>query len=135
LSPEQLLGSAEVGDTVVIADLEAGLGTLTRLREGLDAVVVVVEPTAKAIDVGLRAAAMTADKDLGPVHVVANRVRDDADVERVRAAFAGTDVLIVPYDPAVAAADRDGRSPVDSVPTSPAVTALAGLPLRLGLLG
>jgi CO dehydrogenase maturation factor len=130
-----LLGSADVGDTVVVADLEAGLGTLTRLRAGLDAVIVVVEPTAKAIDVGVRAASTVADKDLGPVHVVANRVRDEADVDRVRAAFAGTEVLVVPYDPAVAAADREGRAAVDAAPGSPAVTALATLASRLGLGG
>jgi CO dehydrogenase maturation factor len=133
LSPEQLLGSADAGDTVVIADLEAGLGTFTRLRDTrLDAILVIVEPTAKAIEVGVRAVRLAREKDLGPIRVIANRVRDEADVERVRAAFDDDiELTPVPFDDAVLAADRAARSPVDAAPDSPAVAVLRELAAEL----
>ncbi len=41
---------------MVVADFEAGVGTLTRLSEQrVDTVVVVVEPTPKSVEVGQRA--------------------------------------------------------------------------------
>ena len=53
--PEQLLGSVDFEQAVVIADLEAGIGTLTRVaEEAFDTVLVVVEPTAKSLEVGRR---------------------------------------------------------------------------------
>jgi CO dehydrogenase nickel-insertion accessory protein CooC1 len=43
-----LLGPLDETGQAVVADLEAGIGTLTRLDdEGVDAVCVVVEPTTK----------------------------------------------------------------------------------------
>jgi CO dehydrogenase maturation factor len=127
-----LLGSAEVGDTVVIADLEAGLGTLTRLSDTpLDVVVVVVEPTAKSLEVGRRAIDLVRQQALGPVVVVANRLVDDADLERVCAALADVEVVPVPDDAEVLQADREGVAPLDAAPASPAVRALVSLADRL----
>lgn len=127
-----MLGSAEVDSDVLIADLEAGMGTLTRLGDHkLDAIVVVVEPTAKALEAGRRIAGYAAEARLGRVVLVANRVRDDSDRERVADAFANTEFLTVPDDPAVRAADRQGQSPVDAAADSPAVKALTELADRL----
>lgn len=132
LSPEQLLGSVDFGDSVVVADLEAGIGTLTRLSEQqLDAVLVVVEPTPKSMEVGTRAADLARERDLGRIVVVANRVDGEKDAELVRAAFSGVEVVPIPEDPAVLAADRVGESPLDVAPTSPAMRALAALADRL----
>ena len=56
MSPEQLLGQLESDDRIVIADMEAGAGTLTRMQAGsLDVAVLVVEPSTKSIDVPRRA--------------------------------------------------------------------------------
>jgi len=127
-----LLGSVQFGDAAVIADLEAGIGTLTRLGErGVDAVCVVVEPTPKSIEVGARAAALAREKALGEVTVVANRVRDDGDVALVQQAFPGLPVVPVPDDPAIVEAERHGVAPLDSAPDAPAVRALADLAERL----
>lgn len=119
---------------VVVADFEAGIGTLTRMGPGdADGVLVVVEPTSKSIEVGTRAAGLAREKSLGRVIVVANRVRDDADLERLREAFPeGQDIVPVPDDPAVMDADREGVAPLDLDPDSPAVHALAALADRLG---
>jgi CO dehydrogenase maturation factor len=127
LSPEQLLGSADFGDATVIADMEAGIGTLTRLEEGaLDAVVVVVEPTPRSLDVGARAAEQARKKSVGRVLVVANRTRPE-DLAAVTAAFPDDQVVVVPDDPAVLAAERAGSAPLDTAPDAPAMVALLGL--------
>lgn len=123
-----MLGSANFGSSLVIADLEAGIGTLTRLQsETIDIVVVVVEPTPRSIEVAHRAIELARQRAQGRVVVVANRVTCDDDVERVSVALPGAEIVVVPDDAAVMDADRRGVSPLDSAPGSPAVVALEGL--------
>ena len=113
---------------MVIADLEAGLGTLSRLGDRkVDAVVLVVEPTPKSIEVATRAAALAREKSLGRLVVVANRVGDAGDLAAVRAAFPDDRVVGVPDDPAIVEAERRGLAPLDVAPGAPAVRALAEL--------
>jgi CO dehydrogenase maturation factor len=132
LSPERLLGSVDFSGESVIADLEAGIGTLTRMPEkAVDGVVVVLEPTPRAIEVGTRAAELAREKALGAIVVVANRVRAPEEVDRVRAAFPDTEVMIVPDDEAIVRAERDGVAPLDSAPDAPAVRALVAVAERI----
>ena len=113
---------------MVVADLEAGVGTLTRLGDaGVDVVLIVVEPTPKSVEVGSRAAALVAEKALGRALVVASRIRNDDDLAMVTKAFPDHQVVAIPDDPAIVAADRHGNAPLDSAPDAPAVLALAGL--------
>ena len=112
----------------MIADLEAGIGTLTRLGDQrVDAVLVVVEPTPKSIEVGMRAAGLARSKQLGRVVVVASRVRGDEDMATIAAAFPDDEVVAIPDDPAIVEADRKGVAPLDLAPDSPAVRALCDL--------
>ncbi len=112
----------------MLADLEAGIGTLTRLHQaGVDAVLIVVEATPKSIEVGTRALGLVIEKGFGRVVVVANRVRHEADLATVRAAFPGVEVVGIPDDPAIVEADREGVAPLDLSPDAPAVLALVGL--------
>ncbi len=112
----------------MVADLEAGVGTLTRLGDaGVDKVLIIVEPTPKSVEVGSRAAAIVADKSLGEVVVVASRVQNDDDLAMIRKAFPDHRVVPVPDDPAIVSADRDGQAPLDTAPDAPAVQALAAL--------
>ena len=128
MSAEQLLGSVSDDDLIIVADLEAGIGTLTRLAESaVDVTIVVVEPTPRSIDVGQRAVAVADDQTQGRLVIVANKVADDADRKRVLAAFPGREVVIVPDDVEVGAADRSGVSPVDVAPDAPAVSAIEAL--------
>ena len=124
-----MLGSVPFeGDDVVVADFEAGVGTLTRLgEEHVDTVVIVVEATPKSLEVGARAAALAAERTVGRIVVVANRVRGEEDIETVKAAFPGLEVVAVPHDPKIVEADRKGVAPIDLDPDAPAVTALVGL--------
>lgn len=127
-----MLGTVDFTGTAAIADLEAGIGTLTRLGDdGVDAVLVVVEPTPKSIEVGTRAAALVREKSLGRVIVVANRIRSASDGATVRAAFPTDELVTIPEDPAITEADRHGHAPLDVAPDAPAVRALVQLAERL----
>lgn len=127
-----MLGSAEFTGQIVIADLEAGIGTMTRLQEkSVDAVLVVVEATPRSIQVGVRAAELARDRALGTVLVVANRIRTDSDLATITAAFPDDEVVAVPDDEAIVRSERDGVAPLDTEPDSPAVRALVALAQRL----
>ena len=123
-----MLGSVPADDVTVVADLEAGIGTLTRLEEArVDVTVIVVEPTPRSIDVAARAAAVAAERRQGRMIAVANKVTSDDDRQRVADALGACEVVAVPLDAAVEEADRDGVSPLDQSPGAPAVAALESL--------
>ena len=124
-----MLGSVEFPEEdVVVADFEAGVGTLTRLgEEHVDTVVIVVEATPKSLEVGSRAAALAQEKTVARIVVVANRIRHDEDLQKVKDAFPGMEVIGVPHDPKIIEADRKGVAPIDLDPEAPAVKALVGL--------
>lgn len=112
----------------MIADLEAGIGTLTRLADQrVDAVLVVVEPTPKSIEVGQRAVVLAQEKQLGRIVIVASRIRSDAELATLNERFAGHEIVPIPDDPAIVEADRKGVAPLDLAPDSPAVQALCNL--------
>lgn len=128
MSPEQLLGQLDGNGQVVVADFEAGLGTVSRMDAGdVDVLLLVVEPTQKSIQVGLRALAIIDERKLGRTMVIANRIASAEDRALVSAAFDGQVLVVVPEDPGLRAADIEGRAPLDTVPGSPAVVALRQL--------
>ncbi|HWE12343.1 MAG TPA: hypothetical protein VG365_02470 [Solirubrobacteraceae bacterium] len=110
--------------------MEAGLGTVFRLEPGqLDVLVVVAEPSVKGIDVARRAAQIGARR--ARVIVVANRVREQADLDAIQAALEGHELVTVPEEPVIELADREGVAPIDLDPDAPGVRALAGLADRI----
>lgn len=127
-----MLGGIDSPERVIIADFEAGLGTLTRLGAGaVDLVLVVAEPSAKSLEVASRAAARVEVAALGRVEIVANRLREQGELAAIRAATGALAVHPIPEDPALLAADRDGNPPLDAAPDAPAVRALVDLAERL----
>lgn len=131
VSPDQILRELEHEYRIVICDLEAGIGTLTRMAPGnADVIVVVANPTAKALEVARRAAEIA--DDLAEVVVLANRVRGDEDLRAIRSVLGeDREVIVIPEDPVIAAADRDGTAPIDLDPDSPGVAAMVQLADRL----
>ena len=110
--------------------MEAGVGTLLRLHPGqADVVLVVAEPSAKSIEVARRMAQIGASR--ARVLVVANKIRDESDLEAVRAVLGEHELVVVPHDAAVSRADEEGRAPIDVAPDAPAVGALLRLADRL----
>ena len=131
VSAESLLRELEADEQIVIGDLEAGMGTMLRLRDGdADVVVVVAQPTAKSIEVARRAAEVASEK-AREVVVVANRVRDDDDLAVIRAALGDHELVVVPEDDAIADADRAGLAPIDVGAEGPGVRAVVALADRL----
>ncbi len=113
---------------MIVADLEAGIGTLTRLAaQSVDITLVVVEPTPRSIDVARRAVAVADERQQGRVVIVANKVTDQADRGRIEEAFANQASVIVSADQAIDEADRRGVSPLDFDPESAAVKDLQSL--------
>ena len=127
-----MLGELDAAGRVVLADLEAGLGTLSRAEAGLvDVLLVVVEPNPRSLEVGRRAISMARERGLGRIMVVANRVCREADLAVIADALPGEELVAVPDDPAILDADRRGVAPLDAAPEAPAVQAVANLARRL----
>lgn len=130
VNPVNLVRQLEHGDRTVVCDLEAGLGTLDRIEEGvLDVLLVVANPTGKSLEVARRAIELAAG--VTEIVVVANRVSDDSDIELIREVLGDRDLLVVPEDPVIAAADREGVAPIDLDPDAPGVAALVRLAERI----
>lgn len=82
-----------------------------------DVLAIVAEPTPKSIHVARRLLNITkADWAPSQVVVVANRVVEDADVERIAEALDRPVIAAVPNDPAVTEADKLALSPLDHQP-------------------
>ena len=125
-----MLGELEANGRIVVFDMEAGLGTLLRMSPGqADVVLVVAEPSAKAIEVARRAAEVASGK--ARVVVVANRVRSPEDVEAIRAVLGEHELVEVPEEPAIMRADREGVAPIDVDEAAPGVRAVVELADRL----
>lgn len=120
-----MLGSVPDDEIVIVADMEAGIGSLTRLDESaIDVTLVVVEPTPRSIDVARRGVHVADERGQGRIVIVANKITGDADRRRVIDAFGDRPIVFVPEDPAIDAADRRGTSPSDDAPDAPAVVAI-----------
>lgn len=118
---------------VLVADLEPGVNDLIWVQpEATDLVIAVTAPYRKSLEVTTRTLQVARDMHVDRVIVVANRLRGPDDIEMVREALPEVEVIEVPDDPAVARAGALGMSPLDAVPSAPAVAAL--LALASGLL-
>ena len=105
--------------TDLIADLEAGPTTpFEGYHDFADHVVVVVGPAWRSAMTARRLLPMVGDRRMT---IVGNRFRDEPDHPGMAAA------IRIPDDPALTEAEREGRSPFDACPDSPAVQAVAGL--------
>lgn len=111
-----LLGDAlsEAVDVAVV-DMEAGLEHLSRSGGTLahaDVLLVVVEPSRKAVRTAARTAELAAELGIDAVYALANKARPEDEaffrdaVEEHGLRWAG----LIPHDPAVQAADREGRA-------------------------
>jgi CO dehydrogenase maturation factor len=87
----------------------------------------VVEPYFKSLETGRRMAALADDLGLERVALVANKVRDERDLEAVRQ-FADRHDLelagVVPFDPSFQGAERAEQAPLDFAPEAPGVQAI-----------
>jgi CO dehydrogenase maturation factor len=125
----EVAGEAE--EDVCILDTEASPEHLSRgTARYADAMFAVVEPYYKSLETGRRMAALAQDLGLERVALIANKIRDDHELDAVRE-FAGQHGLeiagVVPFDEAMQVAERERVAPLDFAPDAPAVAAIARL--------
>ena len=104
-------------DDTLIMDMEAGIEHLGRATaESMDALVIVVDDGPWSLQTALRTRALAADLGLTKLFVVANRIADPADVERISRQLDGLPLI--------------GRIPLDSSIRNGAATLTADGQLR-----
>jgi CO dehydrogenase maturation factor len=120
--------ASERQQDVCILDTEASPEHLSRgTAQYADVMLVVVEPYFKSLETGRRMAALAKDLGLERVALIANKMRDERDLEAVQE-FAARNELeiggIIPFDESMQGAERAGKSPFDFAPDTPAVQAI-----------
>lgn len=120
----------------IVVDMEAGLEHLSRgTGRHVETFLAVVEPYYRSMETARRVAELAKELGVGRVLAVTNKIRNDADrdaVTRFCEAHALPVIAEVPYDPALADAERIGRPPLDHDPQSVAVGAIRELKEALG---
>jgi CO dehydrogenase maturation factor len=115
----QILQGFAAPDCDVIADLEAGPTTpFENYHDFAEDVVVVVGPAWRSAMTARRLLPMVGERRMT---IVANRFRDEPDHPGLLPA------IRVPDDPELTQAEREGRSPFEACPDSPAVRAIGRL--------
>jgi CO dehydrogenase maturation factor len=94
--------------------------------------VLVVEPTMQSLLAARRIARIVSQRGQATVTPVANKVRRRADVTRIQDFLGVCAAAVVPADPAVATAEREGVALLDVDPEGRVVAALEGLLATLG---
>src|SRR5215203_2940329 len=110
-------------EDVCILDTEASPEHFSRgTARYADGVLLVVEPYFKSLETGRRMAALARDLELERVALIANKIRDDRELEAVREVAA-----VIPFDEQMPEAERAAASPLDFAPEAPAVAAIGRL--------
>jgi CO dehydrogenase maturation factor len=101
---------------VVILDMAAGIEHLGRATaRAVDKFIVVVEPGRKSIDTALRIKKLARDIGVVNLSIVGNKIRNNSDVEFIRANLEGYEFLgFIPYDAGVIDADISQNLTIDS---------------------
>ena len=120
---------------VNLLDMEASIEHLARgTPGGVDCMLVVVEPYYRAMETAGRIVPLARELGIGRVLGIANKIRDAEDARAIRDYCASKALELaveIPFDDAVRAADRRGRSLIDDAPGSATVRAVADLARQL----
>jgi len=116
---------------VCILDTEASPEHLSRgTARYADGMLVVVEPYYKSLETGRRMALLGLDLGLERVGLVANKIRDERELEAVTQFAAQHELEVagmVPFDERMPGAERAGAAPLDFAPDADAVRAIGAL--------
>lgn len=111
--------------------MEAGLEHLKRgTLEHAGVLLIVVEPYFKSLEAAGRIAELGRNLGVPTLYAVANKVQSERDEAAIRAFCAARDLpvlAVVPFDPDVAEAEREGRAVLDTAPAAAAVAVIEGL--------
>jgi CO dehydrogenase maturation factor len=103
---------------VMIMDMEAGIEHLGRATvEGVDWLLIVVEPSRQSTDTARRIHSLAGDIGLTRIGVVGNRCRNGRESDFIRGAIDPLPLLgAIPYDEALRIAELEGRPPKADLP-------------------
>lgn len=126
-----IIGELKAAEGITIIDMEAGLELFGRGTPGAsDLLTIVIEPSLWSIQTATRIVDLARELGIPKLIAVANKVREEADVEWIREALQpqGVEVVgVIPYDADVSLADRKMSSLLDIAPESAAARAIAEL--------
>ncbi len=120
--PENVLTRALVTDLVLhrkealIMDMEAGIEHLGRATaQGVDTLLVMVEPSQRALDSARRVARLATEIGLRDVRFVANKIAAPADEQYLRRALVGEEIAgVIPWSEAIRLAERRGQPALET---------------------
>ncbi len=122
-------------DEAFVMDMDAGVENLGRgTTRGMDALLVVAEPSRRSLDILGKIRNLAKDIDVGRVFAVGNKVAtpDDESMIRDWVASEGIPLLgMVPADEMIKQADHKGMAPLDLDPDSPAIEAIREIKQQL----
>ncbi len=113
-------------DEVVVLDMYAGVEHLGRATvDAVDALIVVVEPTARSLGTAAQIKRLAADIGLQRLFLAGNKTQGDADQSYIATHSPDLPVLgALPYAPGVSEADRAGQGPYTVGPVVDAARAI-----------
>ena len=118
-------------EEVCILDTEASPEHLSRgTAKYADAMLAIVEPYYKSLETGRRMAVLAKDLGLEHVALVANKIRDERELQAVHDFAASYDLEVagsVPFDERLPEAERAQTAPLDFDPEAPAVQAIRAI--------
>jgi CO dehydrogenase maturation factor len=105
-------------DEVVVMDMEAGIEHLGRATaKGVDKLIVVVEPGRRSLETAHQVNKLAEDLGLHKVAVVANKVRQPADLDYIKEHLKGLPLLgYFPFSEKIIDADLKARPPYEVCP-------------------
>ena len=103
---------------VVLVDLAAGVEFMGRASvQGIDALIVVVEPGSRSIETAINIARMAKELGIKQVAAIANKITDAGQVETIKSQLANMPILAnVEYYPAVQEADLHRKAVFQTSP-------------------
>ena len=126
-----IIGELKAAEGITIIDMEAGLELFGRGTPGAsDLLAIVIEPSLWSIQTATRIIDLARELGIPKLIAVANKIREDADVEWIREAIRplGVEIAgVIPYDTDVSLADRRMSSLLDIAPESAAARAIGEL--------
>jgi CO dehydrogenase maturation factor len=128
--------ASDDNEDVCLLDTEASPEHLSRgTAQYADAMFAVVEPYYKSLETGRRMASLANDLGLEQVGLIANKIRDERELQAVTefASKHGLEVAgVIPFDERFPEAERAGVSPLDlNGADSPGIVAIGDLARRL----
>ncbi len=104
-------------DQSLVIDMEAGVEHLGRATaKGVDIMIIVVEPSNRSVDIGLRIIQMAVEIELTNIKVVGNRINKPKDEEFIRSAFPETEYLgSIPFSEEIQQNERQKISVLENI--------------------